>query len=81
MAAKKTNGAVSVAEIDASLPRRFFVMRGEIARAFGLAREELSVLVRNGVFVAEYPLGRNRRRARFVRTQVLAVARKWEANK
>ena len=43
-----------------------------------LTRNEVERLISNGVFVAEYPLGEGTR-ARFVRTQVLAAARRWES--
>lgn len=92
MAKKHTTGGVSAADVDSKLPQRFFVMRGDVMAAFGLTGEEMTVLVGQGVFRAEYPLGKSRTvtakkkqkivtaRMRFVRTQVLAVARKWEAN-
>jgi hypothetical protein len=74
----KTNSAqgVTVEAVDAALPRTFFVMRGHIATAFGLTKEEMAALVRDGTFVAEYPIKGGR--ARFVRSQVLAVAKRWE---
>jgi hypothetical protein len=77
MSAKKTTGAITAAEIDAKLPRRFFVMRGDIQNAFGFTKEETATLIEQKIFVAEYPLGR-KRRARFVRALVLTVARNWE---
>ena len=77
MSAKKTTGAVSADAIDAKLPPRFFVMRGDIQNAFGFTKEETAVLIGDGTFVANYPLGK-KRRARFARAQVLAVARAWE---
>jgi hypothetical protein len=93
MPAKKGDAGVSAAEIEQRLPKTFFVMRGHIAAAFGFTKEELSVLIADGVFVPKYPFGgapcvekRGKKtivrgeRARFVRSQVLAVARKWEAN-
>lgn len=77
MPAKKTTGGISAADVDAKLPRTFFVMRGHIQNAYGLTKEEMSLLVACGTFRAEYPFGK-KTRARFVRTQVMAVARKME---
>lgn len=70
-------GGITMAEVDANLPRKFFVMRGDIQLAFGLSKEEVRTLVNDGVFCAEYPFGK-KKKARFVRTAVIAVARKWE---
>ena len=67
---------VTAAAVDAALPRTFFVMRGHICAAFGLTSEDMTVLVRDGTFVAKYL--RAGGRAKFIRSQVLAVARKWE---
>jgi hypothetical protein len=78
MAAKSSSGAITAADVDAKLPRRFFVMRGDLQSAFGLSKEEIAALINDGTFVAKYPLGKAGKRARFVRSQVLAVARKWE---
>lgn len=69
MSAKNSTGGVSAADVEAKLPRTFFVMRGHVASAFGLTREEMKVLVNDGTFTKSYPLGKNTR-ARFVRTQV-----------
>lgn len=80
MPAKRTSGGISAAEVEAKLPRTFFVMRGHVADAFGLTRHEIRTLVEDGIFRAEYPFGK-RRRARFVRTQILQVARKWETER
>ena len=90
MPAKSTTTAgVSLAAIEAALPRGFFVTRGAIARAFAFTKDEMTALIESGVFVAEYPAGKTRerhgrkvcRRARFVRTAVLTVARKWESGR
>lgn len=78
MPAKRTNGSHrSLADVDAALPRTFFVMRGHVRDAFGLTREEMNALVMNRTFVAKYPVAGGK--ARFIRTQVLQVAREWEA--
>lgn len=78
MPAKTTNGGSSAAAVDQKLPQAIFVMRGHVREAFGLTKEEMRTLVDNGTFRAEYPFGQNHK-ARFLRTQVLAVARKWES--
>lgn len=91
MPAKINSAGISMAEVEARLPRTYFLMRGQIREAFGFARHEMDQLVAQGVFRAEYPFGGVRReqrgrrvvlcgaRARFVRTQVLAAARRlWE---
>lgn len=69
-------GGVDVAAVDAALPRKFFIMRGDVRDAFGLTEEEMTILVAARTFVAEYPIKGGR--ARFVRSQVVAVARRWE---
>lgn len=89
MPAKRSNSARTAAEIDAVLPKTFFVMRGHVQAAFGLTSEEMTCLVASGTFRAEYPFGRTRpgrrpgktiaARARFVRSQVMQLARKMEA--
>lgn len=76
----------SAADIDARLPRRFFVKRGDVQAAFGLTKQQMRDLVDAGVFVAKYPAplrpGANgKAKALFARTEVLAVAHKWEAGK
>ena len=84
---------LTAAAVEAALPRSFFVTRGDIQRAFFFSSWELAALIRAGVFVAKYPFGgaphkekRGRRtvvcgeRARFVRSQVVAVAHQWEAS-
>lgn len=88
---KTATGGITAAEVDAKMPRTFFVMRGDIQRAFGLTKDDTAVLIDNGTFVAKYPLGDARKerrgkktvtkgpRARFVRSQVLDVARRWES--
>ncbi len=82
---------MSAAAVETALPRGFFVMRGHVMTAFGLTKEEMSALVEQGVFAAEYPFGKSYRvrskagpktvkaRMRFVRSKVVAVARRWEA--
>lgn len=77
MSSKLSAAGVDAAAVDGRLPRTFFVARGDIQDAFGLTRREISTLVRKGTFVRKYPLGKGTR-ARFVRKQVLAVARQWE---
>jgi hypothetical protein len=85
MPAKKTNGAISVAEIDAALPRTFFVRRGHLRAAFGLSEEDMASLI-PGTFHPTYlspnkARGRKKSRALFVRSQVVEVARKWASSK
>lgn len=87
MPAKNTTGGITAAEVDAKLPRSMFVRRGHIHFAFGLSKEEVSALIAQGIFVAKYPFGKTRNigsrttknRAHFLRSQVLAIARAWEA--
>jgi hypothetical protein len=69
----------TVEEIDRLLPRKYFVMRGDIRVAFGFSSEELDALVANSTFVAKYPVVGGR--ARFVRSQVIAIARSWEGQR
>lgn len=81
MPAKKTTGSVTVAEVEASLPRTFFVRRGHIKTAFGLSEEDLAALI-PGTFQPKYlspnkARGRKQSRALFVRSEVVAVARQW----
>jgi len=77
MPAKTASSGIDIKAVEAALPGTFFVMRGHIKVAFGLSRRELDDLVERKVFVAKYPMGA-RSRARFLRSQVLAVARTWE---
>ena len=88
MPKKSTTGGISAAEIDGLLPRGLHVRRGDLAAAFGLTRERIAILIADGTFVAKYPFGRVRaaadgrlvrQRAHFLRSQVLAVAKRWEA--
>lgn len=77
---------MTVAEVQEKLPRTFFVRRGHVRDAFGLTEEEMSALVGAGIFKPVY-LPTNKRgkrkikksRAVFVRTQLIAVAKQWEA--
>lgn len=80
MPAKKTSGAIDVADIESKLPRTYFIMRGHITAAFGFTREETGVLIGQGVFAAKYPFGA-RTRARFLRSQVLEVAKTWSGGR
>jgi hypothetical protein len=80
MPAKRASG-FSVETVEQKLPRTFFVRRGHIRDAFGLTEEEMSAFV-PGVFKPKYlpTNGRGKTtRAHFVRTQVISVARQWEA--
>lgn len=70
-------GGITAAEVEASLPRTYFVKRGDIQRAFGLTREETAALIDDGTFRAEYPVKNGR--ARFVRAKIVAIARRWES--
>lgn len=82
-----STGGITAAEVEAKLPKKFFVRRGHIIEAFGLSDEEMSALVPS-VFKAQY-LPTNKRgkkkveksRAVFVRAQVIAIARNWEGGK
>lgn len=77
MPAKENNTqGVTAAAVEKALPGTFFVMRGHITTAFGLTKEETRALVDDGTFVAKYPVKGGR--ARFVRSQVLGVAKRWE---
>jgi hypothetical protein len=87
MPAKSTTGGVTVAEIDALLPRGLHVRRGDIKHAFGFNSDRVAILIADGTFVAKYPFGKTRpgpggrpvaNRAHFLRSQVLAVAKRWE---
>lgn len=73
---KNSGGCNDVAAIEKKLRKGFFVMRGDVRDAFGLSEEEMTALVDAKVFRAEYPVKGGR--ARFVRSKVVAVARKWE---
>lgn len=77
MAPRNNAAGIDAATIAEKLPKSFFVRRGHVRAAFGLSEEDMTALVANGTFVAEYPVKGGR--ACFVRTKVLAVARKWEA--
>lgn len=82
MPAKKSNGAITVAEVEKSLPRTFFVRRGDVRQAFGLSEEDMTSLVPD-TFHPRYlspnkARGRKRSRALFVRSQIVEVARRWE---
>lgn len=87
MASKIREGAVTVAGVEAELPKTFFVRRGHVRDAFGLTEEEMTALV-GQVFKPTY-LPTNKRgrrkiqksRAVFVRAQIIAVARGWEDGK
>lgn len=93
MPAKKSTGGVTASDVEKTLPKTFFVKRGDIVKAFGFTREEVSVLIADGVFAAKYPFGKSRTvrrrgkdvdvaaRARFSRAQVLEVARRWESER
>lgn len=79
MPAKHGTGGLDAADIEAALPKRYFITRGAIQQAFGFSKQETAALIAKGIFVAKYPLGRERRRARFVRQQIIEVARAWTA--
>lgn len=72
---KIKNGGVTAAEVDQKLPRGYFVKRGIIMEAFGLTRDDFEALVPDIFKPADNP---KFKRARFVRSQVMAVARQWE---
>lgn len=78
MPAKNPTGGVTAADVEARLPKTYFVMRGHVQQAFGLTKEETAMLIASRTFVAEYPFG-DGTRARFVRSKLITQARKWEA--
>lgn len=73
---KNRAGAITAEEVEAKLPLRYFVMRGHVRDALGLSEEEMTVMVENKIFRAEYPVKGGR--ARFVRSKIVAYARKLE---
>ena len=68
-------GCSCAADIDAALPRSYFVKRGDIISAFGLTRNDMEALVPSAFVPSPNP---GFKRARFVRSQVMEIARKWE---
>lgn len=78
------DGGVTAAEVDQKLPRGYFVKRGDIVKAFGLSRAEMDALVPEVFKPAPIPKTNAPRaryqtnRARFVRSQIMAIARQWE---
>lgn len=73
---------ITVADVDAKLPKGFFVRRGQVRDAFNLTEEDMGALV-PAIFKPEYlPTNKRKKvkksRAVFVRSQVMAIARKWE---
>lgn len=84
MAPPNSHGTVSAAEVDALLPKKFFVRRGDVAAAFGLSEKQMAALV-PAIFTPFYlppnKAGNRSRRAMFVRSKVLAVARELEGKK
>jgi hypothetical protein len=70
-----TASGITAADIDANLPRGLFVKRGAIMAAFGLSRTDMEALVPD-TFIPS-PVAKFKRH-RFVRSQVLEVARQWE---
>lgn len=66
---------VTAADVDAKLRKGVFVKRGDIVAAFGLTRSDMEALVPE-VF---RPVASGRfKRARFLRSQVMDIARTWE---
>lgn len=82
MPAKSTSGQISVAGVEASLPKGFFVRRGDILKAFNLSDDEMTACVPDPFKPTYLPPNKRRKvkksRAVFIRTQVMAVARRWE---
>lgn len=70
-----TTGGRSAAEIEAALPGKFYVKRGDIMRAFGLTRGDMEALVPDTFRPDPNP---RFHRNRFHRSQVMEVARAWE---
>jgi hypothetical protein len=83
MPAKNTTGEITAAGVEASLPKGFFVRRGDIVKAFNLSDEEMTACVPDPFKPTYLPPNKRRKvkrsRAVFVRAQVVAVARRWEA--
>ncbi|HYD00316.1 MAG TPA: hypothetical protein VEB22_03750 [Phycisphaerales bacterium] len=82
MPAKISSGGVSVDDVERRLPKGFFVRRGHVMEAFGLTSDEMTALVPDVFKPVHLPPNKQRKRKKsravFVRTQVVAVARKWE---
>ena len=70
------DSGINSAEIEQKLRKGYFVKRGDVMKAFGLSRTDMEALV-PAVFIPAP--GAVFKRARFVRSQVMAVARSWEA--
>lgn len=89
MPMENPQGGRTAAEVDALLPRSMLVMRGHIRSAFGLSEEDMRAMLSAGIFrPAPLNLPPNKRnkkakrrtgpRARYLRSEVMAVARRWE---
>lgn len=72
---KPNDSGTTAAEVDQRLPRSLFVKRGAIMAAFGLTRSDMEALVPD-TFVPSPST--KFKYARFVRSQVMEVARQWE---
>ena len=70
-----TTAGRTASEIEQKLTRGYFVKRGDIMKAFGLSKSDMPALIPS-VFV---PVPNPRfKHKRFVRSQVMEVARRWE---
>lgn len=72
----KRSGGIDLAEVERLLPATYYVKRGDLQRAFGFSRHDLDALI-PGTFLPA-PVTAFKRH-RFVRSQVIAVARSWAA--
>jgi hypothetical protein len=77
---KTDNPGATAAEIEARLPKTYFVRRGDIVSAFGLSREDFAALVPSVFKPAPLPAPKAGKKQydRFVRAQVLEAARAME---
>lgn len=78
MATKSSIETADHKQLEELIPKKYFLMRGQVQAALGLTKHEFKALVKEGVFVAKYPCGSGTR-ARFVRSQVMAAAKRWAA--
>jgi len=75
LAPKPKDGGVTAEDVDQKLARGVFVKRGDIMKAFGLTRSDMDALVPETFRPADCA---KFKRHRFVRSQVMAIARQWE---
>ncbi len=79
-----TTSGITAADVDSKLRAGYFVKRGDIMKAFGLSKSDMDALVPEIFKPAPFPKTKTAaaryktNRARFVRSQVMAVAKSWE---